>query len=124
MLPVTAPAVCGVNIALKVRLCPAVRVRGKSRPGTLNPVPLTLAWEMVTLDPPVLVMVSDEVALLPVCTLPKLILDCDAARVPGLTPVPESPMFNVELEALLVTLRLPLTAPLACGANATVKLVL
>lgn len=56
--------------------------------------------------------------------LPKLKLDWVAARVPGVVPVPESPIFSVELEALLTIPTLPLTAPLACGAKATVKLVL
>lgn len=43
MLPVTAPADWGANIALNVMLCPAVKVCGKPRPGTLNPVPVTFA---------------------------------------------------------------------------------
>ena len=97
---------------MKVRLCPALRVNGKSRPGTLNPVPLTFVWVMVTLDPPVLVMVSDAPPLLLTWTLPKLKLDCEADSAPAVTPVPESPMFSVELEALLVIATPPLTVPL------------
>ena len=63
MFPVAEPAVCGAKIALNVKLCPAERVNGKSRPGALNPVPLTLTWLMTTLDPPELVTVSDKAAL-------------------------------------------------------------
>ncbi len=85
---------------------------------------MAVACEMVTLDPPELVSVSDAVWLAPVWTLPKLTLDGLAVSDPAVTPVPESATESVELEALLVTLRLPLTAPLACGANATLKLVL
>jgi hypothetical protein len=64
MLPVTAPVFCGANIPLNVRLCPAVRVTGKLRPGTLNPAPVTFTWVMVTLEAPVFVMVSEAAALL------------------------------------------------------------
>jgi hypothetical protein len=38
--------------------------------------------------------------------------------------VPESPTAKVEFEALLTTARLPVAAPLVCGANARLKLVL
>lgn len=51
-LPLTAPAVVGVKIALKVAVCPAVSVMGSPGPVVLNPLPLATALEMVTLDPP------------------------------------------------------------------------
>ena len=60
--PAALPPVVGVKVAPKVKLCPGARVRGKSSPVTLKTVPETLAWVMVTLDPPVLVRVSDWVA--------------------------------------------------------------
>lgn len=72
-----------------------------------------------------LVTVSDRDLLLPTCTLSKLKLDCVGARTAGVTlvaPIPESAMFSVGLEALLVTARLPLTVPAACGAKTTLKL--
>jgi hypothetical protein len=47
-----------------------------------NPVPLAVAAEMVTVVPPVLVMVSDKFALLPTCTLPKARLVGLAVSVP------------------------------------------
>ena len=77
---------------------------------------------MVALDPPVLVTVSERDLLLPTCTLPKLRLDWVGVRVAGGTPVPESTMLSVGLEALLVMARLPLTVPAACGAKTTLKL--
>jgi hypothetical protein len=40
-------------------------VTGRDRPLKLKPVPLALEADMVRLDPPVLVRVSDRVALLP-----------------------------------------------------------
>jgi len=80
---------------------------------------------MVALASPVLVTVSASDLLLPTCTLPKLRLDWVDARVAGVTliaPVPESPTLSVGLEALLARARLPLTMPVACGVNATLKL--
>src|SRR5271167_715297 len=39
-LPLAVPADCGVNVTVKVALCPAVRVTGAVIPFKLNPVPL------------------------------------------------------------------------------------
>ena len=43
MLPVALPVAVGANVAEKVAVWPAVRVRGKERPLRLNPVPVKLA---------------------------------------------------------------------------------
>ncbi len=40
ILPVTLPAEAGVNVTLKLALCPAVRVTGAVIPVKLNPAPL------------------------------------------------------------------------------------
>jgi hypothetical protein len=40
IVPLTLPAAAGVNVALKVALCPAVSVTGAVIPLRLNPVPL------------------------------------------------------------------------------------
>src|SRR5208283_647112 len=71
-LPLAPAAEVGANETLKVVLCPAVRVTGAVMPLRLNPVPLIATCEMVTLDPPVLVTVSDRDCLLPTATLPTL----------------------------------------------------
>jgi hypothetical protein len=65
-LPLAAPALLGVNVAVKVTLWPDVRLTGKP----LNPLiekaaPVTFAAEMATVDPPVFVRVSDKFELLP-----------------------------------------------------------
>jgi hypothetical protein len=65
-LPLTAPAPVGVNVAVNVRLWPELRLIGKP----LNPLmekaaPVTFAAEIATVDPPVLVRVSDKFVLLP-----------------------------------------------------------
>src|SRR2546428_10386169 len=48
-LPVTLPALAGAKAALKLVLCPALRVSGTVRPVMLKPFPEGVAWEMVTL---------------------------------------------------------------------------
>ena len=63
--------------------------------------------------------------MFPTCTLPKLRLGCVGIRVAGVmlvAPAPESAMLSVGLDASLVMARLPLTAPVDCGANTTLKL--
>src|SRR5258708_17989206 len=61
--PLTAPAPVGVNKTLKLALCPAARVTGAPIPLTLNPAPLAATCEIVMLDPPVFVTVSQRVLL-------------------------------------------------------------
>lgn len=57
-------------------------VVGKVRPLMLYPVPDKFACEMVTLPPPVLVIVADSDEVLPTCTLPNPKLVGVAATVP------------------------------------------
>ena len=64
-LPLAAPALVGVKVAVNVTLWFAVSVRGKVNPLTEKTAPVKFAWVMVTDDPPVLVSVSDKFALLP-----------------------------------------------------------
>ena len=122
--PLTLPADDGANTTLKVLLWPAVRVTGKLRPLTLNPAPVAVDCEMVTLVPPELVSVSEKVELLPICTLPKLWLDGFAASDPAETPLPERGMFKVGFDASLRMAMLPVTDPVACGAKTTLKFAL
>ena len=88
----------------------------------LKPVPLALAAEIVRLEPPVLVSVSDRLEVLPTVTLPNARLLGFGVSVPCVTPVPDKGMFK--LVALDVMLTFPLTAPPAVGANVTVNVVL
>lgn len=64
-----------------------MRVAGKVSGPRLNAAALEVTVEMVTLDPPVLVRVSDKLELLPTATLPKARLVGLAASVPGVTAV-------------------------------------
>ena len=69
-------------------------------------------------------MVSDRDPVLPSFTFPKLRLVGFALRAPGATPVPDTGMVSVGLVAVEVTVRLPLIAPGAVGANLTVNVAL
>ena len=53
-LPVTLPAAVGAKVTLKLAFCPAGKVKGRDRPLTLKPVPVTLICEIVTPALPVL----------------------------------------------------------------------
>jgi hypothetical protein len=78
----------------------------------------------VTLDPPVLVTVSERVLLLLAGTLPKARLVGFDPSVPAARPVPLNGMFSVGFDAVEVMVTSPLAAPPATGLNNTLKLVL
>jgi hypothetical protein len=63
-------------------------------------------------------------ALDPTFTVPKLKLPGVIVNCPADVPVPESPIFNVGFGPLDVIVNVPLTAPLAVGANAAVNVTL
>ena len=64
-------------------------------------------------------------AELPTFTLPKLSDDGLKERaLVAATPVPLVPITEVDAEALLVRLMLPVAAPAVCGANFTLKVLL
>ena len=60
MLPLTVPVEVGANLTVKVAFWPAVSVTGAVTPLRVNPDPLIAICEMVMLEPPVLVTVSDK----------------------------------------------------------------
>lgn len=120
----TAPVAVGAKVTVNDVLWPAERVSGKVRPLRLNPVPLAAAAEIVRLDPPVLVRVSDRLVLLPVCTLPKARLVGFGDSVPWVAPVPESGMDSVALLALELMVKVPLAAPAAVGVKTALKVAL
>jgi hypothetical protein len=124
-LPLAAPALVGVKVAVKVMLWLAVRLMGNPlNPLMAKPVPLKFACEIAIVDPPVLVSVSDKFVLLPTCTLPNPRLVGFAVSVPGVKPVPESGILKLGFEPFEVMFMLPLAAPLAVGEKTTVNEVL
>ncbi len=93
---------------LNIVLCPGVKVSGAASPLMLKPAPLTLACEIVTLDPPEFVKLADCDWLLPTCTLPKLKLAGLATSCPGAIPVPERATVMAEMGSLAAV---PLPCP-------------
>jgi hypothetical protein len=78
--PVALLAEVGVKTALNVELLPAAIVSGVVRPLVLNPAPVTVAAEIVTLAvPPFERLIVCEL-LVPMTTLPKLTLEGLAAN--------------------------------------------
>jgi len=71
-LPLAPLPEVGAKVTLRLALWPAFKVRGKVRPLALNPEPVAVAAEIVTLVPPELVRVSASVVVVPVVTFPKL----------------------------------------------------
>ena len=123
MLPVALPMTVGEKTALKLVLWPPERVSGNVRPLILKPVPVTVAWVMVTLPVPVLVRLTDCVPVVFTVTLPNATVDGEAesSRV---TPVPDRDTVAGELVALLVIEMLPVALPIVVGVKAALKLVL
>lgn len=121
-VPLALPEEDGAKDTLKVTLCPADKVVGKDSPRTLNAAELELAPEIVTLEPPELVTVSDFEVLFPTCTEPKDRLEGFEPSVPADAPVPLSGIVSVGFEPSEVMVRLPDALPPADGANFTVKL--
>jgi hypothetical protein len=78
----------------------------------------------VTLDPPVLVTVSESDMFFPTITLPKSRLVGLDDKVPAETPMPDNGKVNVASEAFEMIVTAPVVVPAAWGANATVKFVL
>jgi hypothetical protein len=57
-LPLKLFAEGGVKVTLNEALCPGVNVRGVVMPDMLNPLPLSVAAEIVMFEPPVFFRVS------------------------------------------------------------------
>lgn len=64
-VPLAEPALVGAKVTVNVTLWLEDRVVGNVNPLTEYAAPVTLAWDMVTADPPVFVTVSDVLLLLP-----------------------------------------------------------
>ncbi len=117
-VPLALVAEVGEKMTLKVVLWPAVSVIEEVDPLTLNPVPLTVICEIVTLALPEFVIVSANDLFCPTVTLPKLRLVALLASCPvAVVPTPETGIVNVASEASEVIVRFPLEVPEAVGAN-------
>jgi len=59
MLPFATPRPCGANVTVKVKLSPALKLKGNSSPLRLNSAPVEVAPETVRLDLPRFVIVTN-----------------------------------------------------------------
>ena len=57
-LPAALPAADGENVAVKVAVCPGVRMSPAEAPETLNPAPEIVTLEIVTVEFPAFVRVT------------------------------------------------------------------
>lgn len=96
MLPLIGPLLRGVKVTLNVVLWEGLRVSGNVKPVWVKPDPLSTACDIVRLDPPELVRISDTVRLPPTCIFPKLKLCGLATSWPTVTPEPETDTVEVE----------------------------
>src|SRR5437899_1512824 len=95
-LPVTLPETAGANVTFMVVEAPGLRMSPIEMPLTLKPAPERVTLEMLTMEPPELVSVTDCVLLLPTFTFPKARLEALELSWPG--------DVTVRVAALLVTL--------------------
>src|ERR1700683_1705934 len=122
LAPVTAPAVVGSNVTVSVAVWPGVRIVPFVTPLALNPAPVAVSPDIVTLALPV--FVSVEVCELDVFTVcvPKLKLAglADSVCV-AVMPVPVRLMVIDEGVPFVVSRIDPFTAPAPVGANTALK---
>jgi hypothetical protein len=118
LAPVTAPAVVGSNVTVSVAVCPGVRIVPLVTPLALNPAPVVVSPEIVTLEFPVFVSVEVcDVDVFTVC-VPKLKLVGFAVSVAvAATPVPVKLMVICDGVPFVVNCTDPVTAPAPVGAN-------
>jgi len=95
---------------------PAARVNGNDIPLMLKPVPVTVPCATVRLLPPVLVIVSETVWLLPSNTLPKFTLAGLAERAAAATADPDRETLGAVPVAVDVMVTVPEEFPAAVGA--------
>ena len=95
ILPLALPADNGANVMVKLLRSLAARVSGKVIPLILKPVPLRVAWLIVTFALLELIRVADWVRLVPTLTLPKARLVGETSSWPEDTPMPETATLTV-----------------------------
>ena len=121
-VPAADPLAVGANCTDRVSDCPGFNVAGRLAPTRENPVPETDAEFTVTAAEPDDVSVNDCVPEEFTATLPKLNVLAlnDNCGVEAAAPVPlKETEIVLPLVELLLILRLPVSDPLAVGANFT-----
>jgi len=120
--PVTAPAVVGSKVTVRVAVCPGVRTVPFVTPLALNPAPVVVSPEIVTLEFPLLVSVEAcELDVFSVCVpKPKLAGFALNVRVAA-KPVPVRLIVIDKGAPFVVSCTDPVTAPALVGANAALN---
>lgn len=122
-MPLADPLVWGVNVTENETLCPAAMVNGNETPLNEYSELLIVSEETVMLAP-LAVIVAGKVELLPTLTSPKFRLVGVRLSWPVATPVPETAIVRSGSDALETIEMLPLSLPLANGANSAVNVML
>jgi hypothetical protein len=117
-LPVTLPAAVGAKLTDPATLAPAAMFNGRLNPVTVKPVPVGVMADTVNVPVPELVSVKGRAEVVPVFTLPNAML-VGLTESCGAIPVPVTDTGETAVDELLVKLTLPVTLPLAVGANFT-----
>lgn len=120
--PVASPVLFGENSIVSAADCPAAIVVPLLIPVALNPVPLVLTADTVTLLFPVFVNVTFELDELPTAIFPKFMLVALAvtSRVSA-TAEPTNGIVTFELDPLTVNVNIPATLVVLVGANSTLN---
>ena len=115
-LPERLPAEVGVKPTLNDAEPPGATESGKANPDKLKPAGLKDAWVTVRVPEPGFCTVIVCVLVTPTAAFPKATLE-GITVISGFTPVPLRGIVAGELVAVLTTLRLPETLPVAVGAK-------
>lgn len=117
------PLALGANVTVKEALCPAGTTTGRAGPLMEYSDVLGASEEIVTFDPEALSF-RLSCSVVPTVTLPKLRPAGLSASCPTDVPLPASAIVRFATPAFEVITRLPLAAPVVCGANCTPKVKL
>jgi hypothetical protein len=115
-LPLAPLVDVGENCTLNDMFCPAAIVFGSESPVIPKPVPVSVARFSTRFEFPVFPRVTVCVLMVPTGTLLKL-RDEGLTESTGSVPVPLNEIASGELDALLVTVSVPVAAAAAVGAN-------
>lgn len=117
MLPLAEPATDGWNCALNVLVWPGLMESGKFNPLVLKPLPVALAWVIVSVAFPGLpIRIVCELAA-PTTTLPRFALD-GVKLMAACKPVPLTATTAL-VPCVLATVIFPLIVSAAAGLNFT-----
>ena len=120
--PVTLSLADGRNVRLSEAFCPGVKVMGVVIPLAETSLAETVTSDSVTLELPLLVMVTLFELAVPALTFPKLkLLGLGEIVTEAASPVPLTVATFGEVDALLETVTLPLRLPAVNGANSKLK---